>query len=104
MDGLSINLVEGSPPVLRVAGEIDMATAESLAAALKEAIAADATVIIDMAGVTFVDAAGLQVILHAAASKNGLGPLTLVNAARVAWLLELVGLQALPSIDVRGGE
>jgi hypothetical protein len=35
-----------------------------------------------------------------AASLNGAGPLTLVNASRVQWLLELVGLSDVPSIVI----
>ena len=56
-----------------------------------------------MEDVTFIDAAGLRVILHAAAACNGRGPLTLVNASRIGWLLEAVGLSEIPSIVVRDG-
>ena len=56
-----------------------------------------------MAGVTFFDATGLRVVLQAAASLNGAGPLTLLNAPRVAWLLEVVGLSELVvDRDLRG--
>src|SRR5262249_18340976 len=103
-NGLSIHLAEGSPPVLYVGGELDMTTADELRTALAQALAVDPSVIVDMAGVGFVDAAGLRVILQTASTRNGDGPLVLVNAARVAWLLKLVGLEDLPSIDVRGGE
>src|SRR5262245_28877773 len=92
VDGLSTHLVEGVPPVLHVSGELDMTTAELLDTALKQALAGDPSVIVDMAEVTFVDAAGLRVILQTAQTRNGAGPLVLVNASRVAWLLKLVGL------------
>jgi len=103
MDGLSTHLVEGPPPVLHVGGELDMTTAGLLDAALRRAMAGDPAVVVDMAEVTFVDAAGLRVILQAAESRNGDGPLILVNAPRVAWLLKLVGLDGLPSVDVSDG-
>ena len=103
MDGLSTHLVEGAPPVLHVGGELDMTTSELLGAALRRTMAGDPTVVVDMADVTFVDAAGLRVILQAARSRNGDGPLILVNAPRVAWLLKLVGLEGLPSIVVQDG-
>jgi anti-anti-sigma regulatory factor len=54
-----------------------------------------------MTGVTFCDAAGLRVVLQAAASLNGAGPLTLLNAARVKRLLDIVGLSDLSCIAIR---
>lgn len=108
MTGLLIHLDEGSldegsPPVLHVGGELDLGTAEQLAVALKDALSASTTVIVDMAEVTFVDAAGLRAILQAAQSQNGSGPLRLVNASRVAWLLEVVGLRGMSCLDLRDG-
>jgi anti-anti-sigma factor len=103
MYGLSLDLVDGSPPVLHVRGDIDIANAEDFAAGLKDALSRDATLVIDMAQLTFIDVAGLRVILRTAACRNGAGPLTLVNAPRVAWLLELVGLGDTPSLDIRRG-
>jgi anti-sigma B factor antagonist len=100
MDGLSIHVADGSPPVLQVGGELDLATAGQLATALQQALAADATVVVDMAEVTFVDASGLRVILQAAESLDGAGPLTLLHAPRVAWLLKVVGLEGISTIDL----
>ncbi len=98
MDVVLLEPVGGEPPVLRVGGEVDIASADALAAALAEALAAYSTVIVDMAGVTFIDASGLHVILQAASALNGRGPLTLVHAQRVARLLDLVGLAGTPSV------
>ena len=103
MNLLSIELVNGTPPVLRIRGEIDIASAEQLRAGLDAALLAEPKLHIDMADVTFIDAAGLQIILGAAHSRNGLGPLTLVNAPRVAWLLDLLEMRNDPSIDLRDG-
>ena len=97
---LTITLEPGKPPVLHVHGEVDIASAPQLAEALGDALSEDSSVVLDMAGVTFVDAAGLRVILRAANSLNGRGPLTLVHADRVAKLLELVGLSEMSSIVV----
>jgi anti-anti-sigma factor len=104
MDGLSIDLTEGSPPVLHVAGELDIATAGQLSSALERALSADPTLVVDLGGVSFVDAAGLHVILEIAERRNGSGPLVLDNAPRVAWLLKVVGLEGLSSVKVRGGD
>jgi anti-anti-sigma factor len=101
MELLRISALAGDPPVLQVEGEIDMSTAEDLRSALEKAFAANPTVVVDMAGVTFCDAAGLRVVLEAAASLNGAGPLTLLNAARVKRLLDIVGLTDLSCIAIR---
>ena len=103
MELLRIATVEGEPPVLQVEGEIDISTAEGLQTALDAALSADPNLVIDMAGVTFFDAAGIRVVLQVAASRDGAGPLTLVNAAQVKRVLELVGLGGLPCIVFRDG-
>src|SRR5690349_13544462 len=100
VDLLRISHVAGDSLVLEVDGEIDMSTAEQLRVALEEALATDPTLVVDMAGVTFCDAAGLRGVLQAAASLDGRGPLTLVHAARVTRLLELVGRTDLSCITV----
>jgi anti-sigma B factor antagonist len=92
MEGLSIDLAEGSPPVLYVRGELDMATAGQLRAAIDEAVCADADVLVDLGGVTFVDLSGVRAILDAAHARNGQGPVKLVHAPRVAWILDLLGV------------
>jgi anti-sigma B factor antagonist len=104
MELLKTEFVQGDPPVLQVAGEIDLSTADQLRSALEEALAADPRTVVDMAGVSFFDASGLRVVLQVAASCNGAGPLQLFNAPRVAWLLELVGLSESTSIVIHGSD
>ncbi len=101
MDLLKTEFVHGDPPVLQVDGEVDLSTADELRTALEEALSADPKVVIDMGGVTFLDVAGLRVVLQVAASRDGAGPLTLLNASHVGGLLEVVGLNELPSIVIR---
>jgi anti-sigma B factor antagonist len=103
MDLLMIHIEPGPPPVLRVQGEVDMASADQLRDALGDALEADPTLVVDLAGVTFIDVAGLRAILGPAESLNGRGPLTLVNAGRVARLLAVLDLGDIPSIVIRGG-
>jgi anti-anti-sigma factor len=93
------SLEYGCPSVLHLRGEIDLAVADDLRAGLEQAQAADPAFVIDMAGVTFIDARGLRVILDVAAERKT--PLTLVNAPLVARLINLVGLQETTCIDVR---
>lgn len=101
MADLSIHIAEGSPRVMYVRGELDACTAGPFGAALSDALSADPTLVVDMAEVTFIDVAGLRAILQAAESRNGSGPLTLLNAARLAWLLKLAGLTDTPSLALR---
>jgi anti-anti-sigma factor len=102
MDLLKTEFKQGDPPVLLVTGELDLSTADELRVALEQAVSTDPTVVVDMAGVTFIDVSGLQAVLAVAACRNGAGPLTLVNAPRAEWLLGLVGLSDLSSIVIRG--
>jgi anti-anti-sigma factor len=105
MELLKIELVPGNPPVLQIDGEVDLSTVDQLRSALEDAQTSDPTIAVDLAGVTFIDVVGLQGILQVAATRNGDGPLQLLNASRVAWLLDLVGLGEVSSIVVReGGE
>lgn len=63
--------VEGDHAVLTVAGEIDMATASLFARLLDQAIATGSSrVSVDMAGVDFIDAAGLTVLVLAAQRRR----------------------------------
>ena len=101
MTALVTELERGSSVVLRLAGELDMATADELRLSLEDAIAAGSPVVVDMAGVEFIDASGLRPILQAAAKLNGSGPLTLVNAPHVSRLLQLTGLTGLSTLVVR---
>ena len=98
---LRIDFVRGEPSVLVLAGEIDMSSAGRLSAALDEASSTDPMVVVDLAGVTFIDACGLHALIAAAESLDGSARLRLTNARRVAWLLRLVGLSDVPSLDVR---
>jgi anti-anti-sigma factor len=53
---------------LKLAGELDIATAPLLQAALDEAGTADAErILVDIAGVPFIDSSGLKVLLRASA-------------------------------------
>jgi anti-anti-sigma factor len=104
MDLLRTALTEGSPSVLHLSGEIDISTADQLRHALEEALALGSEVVVDMSEVTFIDAGGLGVLLRAAQSLNGNGPLTLQNGARVAWMLDLVGMDRHRWFAFRGDE
>jgi anti-anti-sigma factor len=104
MDLLRAYLEEGPPRVLHVVGEIDLATVDQFRAELEAATSRDATALVDLAELTFIDAGGLRVILQVAQAMNGRGPLVLVNAERVERLFEVVGMADLPCVEFRDGK
>ena len=57
-----------APPGIRLAGEIDYKAEEALALALAEAIRFDGDITINMAGLAFIDASCIRMILDAARS------------------------------------
>ena len=73
MELLKTELVPGDPMVLLLQGEADFSTTDQLRTALERALSADSTIVVDMAGITFIDAAGLRAVLRAAAARNGRG-------------------------------
>jgi anti-anti-sigma factor len=78
-------VVDDDRIVVRVEGELDVATAPALDAALRQAETADAAVIsIDLNGVSFVDSTGLRTLLEANArdTRNpGPGRLQIVGGS-----------------------
>src|SRR5262249_5795850 len=101
MELLKTEFVEGDPPRLQVDGEIDLSTADQLHRALEHALSADPKAVVDMAGVTVIDVVGGQAGLDVAARRHRGGPPMLVNAPKVAWLRDVVGLSELSSIVIR---
>ena len=57
-------------------GEIDMAVADEVTAALLQGVEAGIPVV-DMSEVTFIDSSGLRALLSVAQTLNGSGPLVL---------------------------
>ena len=101
MDALKLSLRHDvSPPILSIEGDIDMATADALRAALEDALADTPELVVDLQGVTFLDASGIRVFLGAAARRNGTGPLRFVHARRLEWLLEAAGLHGITTIEI----
>jgi anti-sigma B factor antagonist len=56
---------QGGSVVIRPEGELDLATSDRLAAELRSVDATASLVILDLSGLTFVDATGLRVLLEA---------------------------------------
>lgn len=93
---ISVTAAPG-PPVLEVVGEVDAHTCSRLKAALDELLAPGERgpdIVIDMAGVTFLDSSGLRVLLGAAKEAEDLGGHVRLRAPSdgVVRLLEITGL------------
>jgi anti-anti-sigma factor len=92
-------LADGSGIKLR--GELDLLAAPRLAEALEEN-ATESEVVLDLSELTFVDSAGLRVLFAFAGSRNGHGPLILLNpTASIERLLEITRVDRHPAIATR---
>ena len=97
-DGL--RLADGSG--LRLVGELDVATASELTAALQEEPWDASPLALDLSELTFVDSCGIHAILSFARSLNGSGPLVLSNPTEaVARVFEILDLDAHDGIEIR---
>ena len=102
MESLVVSVESKKPGIVRLVGEIDMHTVPRLEAAFGEVLSAGAPVSVDMADVTFIDSSGLHLLTRVASSLNGTGPLSLVNVSpHVLRVMQIVGMDALPSIELR---
>lgn len=84
---------EGDAGVVSAAGELDASSEARLRSAFDELLAEDSTLVVDLAGITFLDSSGLSVLIYAYKRAHELGgSLTLRSpSAIVTRLLELTG-------------
>jgi anti-sigma B factor antagonist len=81
------------PRTLSVAGELDLATADELAARLEKEGRGEGDLTLDVAGLSFVDSTGVRALIRAADAMVGRGRLVLrAPSPAVRGVLELVGL------------
>jgi anti-sigma B factor antagonist len=87
---------EGGGVVVRVAGEVDIATSPALRDACLGAVEQGGDVVLDLAGVTFLDSSGISVLVQARQRLDSLGRRLEIRAASrpVRRVLELAGLDA----------
>ncbi len=91
--------ISGSPPVVQLGGDVDLACAEELTAALEPLLqpGADPTVVFDLAEVTFLDSSGLAVLVTAAGAGK---QVVLRNAsAVVARIIAVTGLDQVLTLE-----
>jgi anti-anti-sigma factor len=101
--GLTVRVEQdGEALVVRAFGELDLSNAKTLEAELRRAIAGDASkVILDLGGVSFLDSAGLRMVLMMArhSLRNG-GRLRLLRgSAPVEHVIEGSGVRHLLPSD-----
>ena len=98
-------MLELSPLVdevgIKMIGEVDLATARQLSDALAT-ISTDSEVHLELAELAFIDSSGLRAILDFVRSRNGSGPVVMLNPSdAIQRLLVITGLDQHPKIDVR---
>ena len=103
--GLVRPTLELSPLVeevgINLAGEVDVATARQFTDALAN-ISTESEVHLELTQLTFMDSSGLSAILAFARSRNGGGPLVLLNPSdHIERLFVITGLDQHPKIEVR---
>ena len=79
---------------LALSGEVDPYTTEQLDAAIDEALATDPRLVLDLAGVTFIDSAGLRSLIRAQRAAESTAGSLVLRAPRSSTLrvLEITGL------------
>src|SRR5581483_2395261 len=80
-----------SPPGVRLAGEIDFTRAEPLAQAVTEALRLDQNIHVNLAQLTYIDAACVSIILQAAGSLSPDRTMTVVCRGLVHEMFAMLG-------------
>ena len=96
---------EGAHSLVAAAGEIDLAVASLLWAELDSQITAGRTVVLDCAGVSFIDSVGLRSLVSAAQKAEEVGAVFRLSEPTPAVLrvLDLAGVEELFGIDIADG-
>lgn len=102
---MSVETIEdGAWPLVKAGGEIDLSNIDELRSACDAAIArSPKAFVIDLTDISYIDSAGVAVVISAyrRVSKAG-GVLAIVRptSTAVRRVLDLIGLQSLPSVVV----
>lgn len=94
--------VEDQAVTVSLSGELDLASAHDLEQALTDAQATNAgRVVIDLAGLEFIDSTGLRVLLSAQRRADATGQALLLRnpQPQVRRLFEIAGILELVSLD-----
>jgi anti-sigma B factor antagonist len=88
------SVAEGERLTVRVAGDIDLSTADKLAEALEEAVSRSREVRVDLTQVTFLDSTGIRALVQGYRAAQTRGSAFYVVGAQqwVAKVLEVTGV------------
>jgi len=90
------------PRGLRLAGEVDLATVNDLAAALEPHVRVGGDITLDMTGVRFLGSSGVQLLIRSLDTLAGRGRLILTHpGSSVRRLFEVMGLDRFENLEVR---
>lgn len=90
----SFRMHPGSDGVFYLAGELDIASGDTLEATVQASLNGKADVVLDVADLTFVDSAGIRAFIRLA-KQSAPRPVVLRNPqANVARVLEIVRIEA----------
>ena len=95
--------VYAEPPwLLHLSGELDLATAPALAAALEDSIRLGGTIGLDVAELSYMDSTGIRVIFNTVRLLGDRGRVVLFNPSPIVRrLIEMCGLVG--TIDINDG-
>lgn len=86
----------------RLAGELDMATADDLSALLQGESGRELPVVLDFEGISFMDSSGLRVLLEAARAEDGGTAIVIVRPSeQVQRVLDISIPGGVPGLEVR---
>jgi anti-anti-sigma factor len=86
----------------KLSGELDMASAPTLDSAMEPIVDANDGLTLELDGLTFIDSYGLRALVQLSSRLNGSGPLVLTKVPNgVQRVLDIVGMETLPGIEVR---
>lgn len=93
--------VASGNPVVAFSGEIDLATAPGMSAALEPWVEAGGPVTVDLSEVTFMDSTGVHALVDAARALGGRGYIVIHGAhGGLSKVFQLLMLEQVPNIHV----
>jgi anti-anti-sigma factor len=96
-------VVRYGPNTYFLGGELDMVSAPILSEAVEASVAGRGAILLDLGALTFMDAAGMHVILQMSQMLGDEGCILLHSPQpRVLRVLELVGIESAANIHVDG--
>ena len=85
---------------LKIVGELDVATVPRLTEMLGDMQAGE--VVLDLSELRFLDSCGTRALLELARTRNGNGPVVILDPSRaVARLFEIIGIDEHPGLVLR---